>query len=81
MSAFQAQYEIYRKAAEEYLAGLFTGARPYGRLQEAMRYSLLAGGKRVRPVLTLAFCDLLGGRWERALPFACALELVLTTRS
>ena len=78
MSAFQAQYEIYRKAAEEYLAGLFTGARPYGRLQEAMRYSLLAGGKRVRPVLTLAFCDLLGGRWERALPFACALELVHT---
>lgn len=46
--------------------------------QEAMRYSLLAGGKRIRPVLTLAFCDLLGGERQKALPLACALELVHT---
>ena len=72
------QYDIYRLAVEEYLGGLFVGDRPYGVLQEAMRYSLLAGGKRVRPVLTLAFCDALGGNWQKALPFACALELVHT---
>lgn len=78
MRTFQTQYDLYRGAVEAYLEGLFTGERPYGRLQEAMRYSLLAGGKRVRPVLTLAFCDLLGGQWERALPFACAVELVHT---
>ena len=46
------------------------------RLREAMVYSLAAGGKRVRPVLLLAACDLLGGRPEEALPFACALEMI-----
>lgn len=45
---------------------------------EAMRYSLLAGGKRVRPVLTLAFARLCGGDWRGALPFACAVEMVHT---
>lgn len=78
MPDFSAQYEIYRAAVEEYLDGLFRGERPYGKLQEAMRYSLMAGGKRVRPVLTLAFCDMLGGDWRSALPFACALELIHT---
>ena len=78
MEAFYQKYDVYRQAVEDYLSGLFTGERPYGRLREAMRYSLLAGGKRVRPVLTLAFCDMLGGDWRRALPFACALELVHT---
>lgn len=78
MCAYQRRYDTYRAAVEEYLQNLFTNERPYGRLQEAMRYSLLAGGKRVRPVLTLAFCDMLGGDWRGALPFACALELVHT---
>ena len=75
---FERQYDAYRTAAERYLAALFTGDKPYGILYEAMRYSLLAGGKRVRPVLTLEFCRACGGEWERALPFACALELVHT---
>ena len=78
MFDFNAQYEVYRTAVEEYLDGLFREERPYGKLQEAMRYSLLAGGKRVRPVLTLAFCDMLGGNWRNALPVACALELIHT---
>ena len=78
MLDFNAQYEVYRTAVEEYLDGLFREERPYGKLQEAMRYSLLAGGKRVRPVLTLAFCDMLGGNWRNALPVACALELIHT---
>ena len=51
---FQKRYGLYREMAEEYLRGLFTVGQPYGRLQEAMGYSLLAGGKRVRPVLALA---------------------------
>ena len=76
MEGFRQQYEMYREAVERYLEGLFPSVQPYGQLQEAMRYSLMAGGKRVRPVLTLAFCRLLGGRWQDALPFACALELV-----
>ena len=80
MCAFQLRYDSYRAAVDDHLGGLFADAKdkPYRRLQEAMRHSLLAGGKRVRPVMTLAFCDMLGGQWREALPFACALELVHT---
>ncbi len=42
----------------------------------AMRYSIENGGKRIRPVLTLEFCRLCGGKQEAALPFACAVELI-----
>ena len=78
MCAFQLRYDAYRLGAEEYLASLFTGDKPYGELYAAMRYSLLSGGKRVRPVLTAAFCDMLCGEWRKSLPFGCALELVHT---
>lgn len=47
-------------------------------LTEAMRYSLLAGGKRVRPALCLAACDLVGGDVKSAMPTACAMEMVHT---
>jgi geranylgeranyl diphosphate synthase, type II len=47
-------------------------------LEEAMRYSLLAGGKRVRPVLTLATARALDAEPERFLPVACAIELIHT---
>jgi geranylgeranyl diphosphate synthase type II len=47
-------------------------------LEEAMRYSLLAGGKRVRPVLALATARALGAEPERFLPIACAIELIHT---
>ncbi len=45
-------------------------------LRESMRYSLLGGGKRIRPCLLLLVCSMLGGREEVALPFACALEMI-----
>lgn len=44
----------------------------------AMRYSLLAGGKRLRPILCLASCELIGGSIEIAMPTACALEMIHT---
>ena len=47
-------------------------------LAEAMRYSLLAGGKRIRPMLTLEFCRIAGGDIEKALPVALALEMLHT---
>ena len=50
----------------------------YERLIEAMRYSLLDGGKRVRPTLVLEFCRLCGGDVQAALPFACAVEMIHT---
>ncbi len=48
------------------------------KIYEAMRYSLLAGGKRLRPILCLATCDLTGGTSEIAMPTACALEMIHT---
>jgi geranylgeranyl diphosphate synthase type II len=51
---------------------------PGGQLFEAMRYSLLAGGKRLRPVLALAACEAVGGRLESAMGFACAIEMIHT---
>ena len=53
-------------------------AGPAGRLFEAMRYSLLAGGKRLRPVLALAACEAVGGVLDSALPLACAIEMIHT---
>ncbi|HEY9881079.1 MAG TPA: farnesyl diphosphate synthase [Leptolyngbyaceae cyanobacterium] len=47
-------------------------------IYEAMRYSLLAGGKRLRPILCLATCELAGGTLEMAMPTACALEMIHT---
>ena len=49
-----------------------------GIVYEAMRYSLLAGGKRIRPVLALAAGQVLGEQEARILPFACAIEMIHT---
>ena len=73
---YSRQYAAYQEAIESYLNKLFITDQPYGRLQESMRYSVLAGGKRIRPVLTLEFARLGGIDWHLALPYACALELV-----
>lgn len=48
------------------------------KIYESMRYSLLAGGKRLRPILCLATCELAGGTTEMAMPTACALEMIHT---
>ena len=73
---YEERYHEYQEAIEKYLDGLFTAEKPYGQLYEAIRYSILGGGKRIRPVLTLEFARLGGINWRLALPFACALELV-----
>ena len=71
----------YTAAIEEALALALPAPKegdPAALVAEAMRYSLLCGGKRVRPMLALAFCELCGGDWHRALPFGCAVEMVHT---
>ena len=69
---------IARLAAFEryFAAALPTASVLPPRLHEAMRYGALAPGKRVRPLLTLAACEAVGGDWRRALPAAAALECV-----
>jgi geranylgeranyl diphosphate synthase type II len=76
-------WNTYRDLIETRLAEYLQSERRLTRdcpadLREAMAYSLLAGGKRLRPVLTLLACDALGGDIESALPAACALEMVHT---
>lgn len=63
---------------EGYLAHIFQDSPRYADLQEAMEYSLLAGGKRLRPVLTLETCRMCGGDPQAALPFACGVEMIHT---
>jgi geranylgeranyl diphosphate synthase type II len=48
------------------------------RIYDAMRYSLMAGGKRLRPILCLATCEMTGGTIDLAMPTACALEMIHT---
>ena len=75
--SYQERYTAYQEAIEAYLDTIFSAEdKPYGKLQESIRYSLLTGGKRIRPVLTLEFARLGGIDWHLALPYACALELV-----
>lgn len=72
--------ELERKCAliEGALGTYFTQQTDYRVLLDAMTYSLMAGGKRLRPVLLLAFCEAVGGDMERAIPAACAVEMVHT---
>ena len=51
---------------------------PQKTLFEAMRYSLLAGGKRLRPIFVFDFCHMCGGHWENAAEFAAAVEMIHT---
>jgi geranylgeranyl diphosphate synthase, type II len=66
-----------RQLIEDFLGGLPFAAE-LGKLEAALRYSLLGGGKRIRPVLCLATGEALGRQADELLPAACALELVHT---
>lgn len=76
---FTGIYESYKSLIEQRLDMCLSGEKlPQETLREAMRYSLLAGGKRIRPVLTLEFCRISGEPAELALDFACAVEMLHT---
>ena len=72
------QYDADKALVEAALKAAFRGRQPHADIYDAMNYSLLAGGKRLRPVHTLACCRLCGGQVEDALPFACAVEMIHT---
>jgi len=68
-----------QQRVDAYLKALRFGSEPgTARLQEAMRYSLLAGGKRIRPVLALATAEALGRDPDEVLPLAATLEMIHT---
>lgn len=78
MPEFSEELKRLQAMTESYLAEQFTQQAEYGVLLEAMRYSLMAGGKRIRPVLVMAFCEACGGSAETALPAAGAIEMIHT---
>ena len=71
---------LHRNAVmtENALRQIYTEDEDLKVLLDSERYSLFAGGKRIRPTLTLEFCRMLGGTDEAALPFACAVEMIHT---
>ena len=77
---FSARMAADKKKVEAYLASCLENAADarYRRLIESMRYSLTAGGKRLRPILTMEFCRLCGGDAEAALGAACGVEMLHT---
>ena len=72
------QLEELRLRVDETLSGYFQEQVPYGTLYRAMSYSLTAGGKRVRPILTMQFCQAAGGDPDRALALGCGVEMLHT---
>lgn len=74
------QIQEYRDYTENYLKNIYGKFRkePQTLLFDAMEYSLLAGGKRLRPVFTYEFCRMCGGQWQDAAPFAAAIEMIHT---
>ncbi len=69
---------LYNKF-NEHIFDFLPTVEPHSKtLEEAMKYSLEAGGKRIRPVLILAACQFCGGQVKEALPYACAIEYIHT---
>ena len=77
---FEDRSREYREYIEDYLARINAAHRdqPQKPLFEAMDYSLLAGGKRLRPVFAFDFCRMCGADWKQAAPFAAAIEMIHT---
>ena len=74
MTDFEKELSAAKALVEKRLAEFFPGDG----LQAAMRYSLLAGGKRIRPILAMKFCEAAGGAMEEVLDFGCGVEMLHT---
>ena len=70
----------YREYVQAFLTNWYARfhTEPQKKLFEAMEYSLLAGGKRLRPIFAFEFCHMCGTAWENAAPFAAAIEMIHT---
>lgn len=76
MMEFNKIFNAYTEKIQAHLHALLDDKE--GEIYDAMRYSLYAGGKRIRPVITLACADALDGDFDAALDFGCALEMIHT---
>jgi geranylgeranyl diphosphate synthase type II len=76
--AFKEMYEKKQVMINNYLSSIISVENTPEVVISAMKYSLFAGGKRIRPVLSLTVCEGLGGNPEKVLPLACCIELIHT---
>ena len=77
---FEERSAQYREYIENFMGEFYAQRKdhPQKPLYEAMEYSLLAGGKRLRPILAFEFCRISGADWKKAAPFAAAVEMIHT---
>ena len=76
---FKQKYQSFIDIINKYLDEYFTMEDLLEKsIYDSMKYSLMAGGKRVRPVLSIAVCDMLEGNVKEIIPFACAVEMIHT---
>ena len=77
---FEEQTRAYRETIESYLASIYAPYKeePQQPIFQAANYSLLAGGKRLRPIFALEFCRMCGSDPQKALPFGAAVEMIHT---
>ena len=77
---YKERYSEYLQCIETYLKDncFIYDSEPQTTLFASMRYSLLAGGKRLRPIFVFDFCRMCGGDWKKAVPFAAAVEMIHT---
>ncbi len=80
LEMLESRSRTYRAYIEDFLRRHYEPmhCEPQKRLFEAMEYSLLCGGKRLRPIFVFEFCRMAGGDWKKAAPFAAALEMIHT---
>ena len=78
--SFENRSREYREYIESYLKNFYEGfhKEPQKPLYESIEYSLLAGGKRLRPIFAMEFCRMCGEDWRKAAPFAAAVEMIHT---
>ena len=77
---FEERSSLYRNHVQSFLQNWYERfhTEPQKQLFDAMEYSLLAGGKRLRPIFAYEFCRICGGNWENAAPLAAAIEMIHT---
>ena len=77
---YKERFSEYLQCIETYLKEncFIYDSEPQTTLFASMRYSLLAGGKRLRPIFVFDFCRMCGGDWKKAVPFAAAVEMIHT---
>ncbi|MCD8036160.1 MAG: polyprenyl synthetase family protein [Clostridiales bacterium] len=76
---FKQEIKDRANIVDSYMESFLPGEDEYPEvIYKAMRYSVFAGGKRLRPIMVMEACKAFGGDWEKTMPFACAIEMIHT---